>query len=210
MLVNKHDCHFFTTCQYYEILLAQENESDNACLKLTFPPISPICADDVLEEDTNIDTHDDHDYDSPNTSSFSDEGILVKEDTIVENHEALVCPSPHPLWEDTITQENEIINDEDDRFVLNNQILKVYNNPLYNPSPTPPILEQSNEVINDHDIPICSSPRVPPSCEEDTMLLENITNESHDNLSCPLSPTKKFIKQNNSFIDPPHTCDEAT
>lgn len=101
----------------------------------------------MIEDYTSIYNNDDHSC-SLDTSPISDEGFLVKEDAIIENHEYLACPSPIPPRVDNMQQENEIIdliNEYD--LLLDNNFLKIYNNPLYVSSPIMgDIMGQGNKI----------------------------------------------------------------
>lgn len=57
-----------------------------------------------MKEDVRIDNHDNHSCASPDTSPIHDEGILVKEDTIIKNHEITIFHYPPLPWEDIIIE----------------------------------------------------------------------------------------------------------
>lgn len=67
------------------------------------PNISHICDKVLVKEDASIYNYDNHSCASPNTYPIHDEGILVEEDTIIENHEILFSPSPSLPWEDILS-----------------------------------------------------------------------------------------------------------
>jgi hypothetical protein len=95
----------------------------------------------------------------------------------------------------------DVIVSEDDMLVLDDKIFNIYEKPIYFSSPTYPILEdimgQRNEIMNIHDNHIFSSPIIFIIAKEDTLILENIINEIHENLSCLSSPSENIIEHKN-------------
>jgi hypothetical protein len=108
-------------------------------------PISPIFKDVIIQKDKSIGNHDIHTCYSPNASLISDEGVLVKEDTIIENHEGLSCPSLPSPWEDIMPQEDEII----ERF-LNITLLSIHSS-LKNSPTRGNYLVKEDEIMDNHE-----------------------------------------------------------